>query len=167
MADHAHLLRHDVHLLADLHTDLAQARAVVRAHALALGQFVAPDVARQRGIQRLAAAFGALVRRHVDPLVLGLGRCRLGLRAFELGFVEEHVLLVRGADFALGVEELALEAVELLLEQVTFGAHDPQLAGEFFTTRNGFGQRLAQCGDLFGSGHANHRRAFSSARVPT
>ena len=39
--DHAHLLWHDAHLLADLHSDLVQARAVVRAHAL-----VAPHVAR-------------------------------------------------------------------------------------------------------------------------
>ena len=128
VADHAHLLRDDVHLLADFHADLAQGRAVVRAHALVFGQFVAPHIARQGRIQRLAAALGALVRRHLDLVVFGLGGCRLGLRAFDLGLVEEQVLLVRGADFALGVEELALEAVELLLEQVAFGAHHAQLA---------------------------------------
>jgi hypothetical protein len=40
------------------------------------------------------------MRRHLDLLAIGLGGCRLGLRAFDLGFVEEQVLLVRGADFA-------------------------------------------------------------------
>ena len=38
VADHAHLLRDDIHLLADLHTDLTQGSAVVRAHALVFGQ---------------------------------------------------------------------------------------------------------------------------------
>ena len=152
-------------MLADLHTDLAQARAVVRAHALVLGQFVAPHVARQRRIQRLAAAFGALVRRHVDLLALGLGGRRLGPCAFDLGLVEEHVLLVRSADLAgllgFGVEELALEAVELLLEQVALGAHDAQFTGQRLALPVRIGQRLLQGGELFGGGHANHRRAFS------
>jgi hypothetical protein len=85
MADHAYLLRHDVQLLADLHADLAQACAVVRAHALALGQFVASHLAWQGRIQRLAAPLDALVRRHLDLLVLGLLGGRLGLRAFDLG----------------------------------------------------------------------------------
>jgi hypothetical protein len=160
VADHAHLLRHDIQLLADLHADLAQGRAVVRAHTLVLRQFVAPHIARQGRIQRLAAALGALVRRHLDLLALGLGGCRLGLRAFDLGLVEEQVLLVRGADLALGVEELALEAVELLLEQVAFGAHHAQLAQ---CVAQGLLQRL----DFFGHGHAGHRRAFSSSRWPT
>ena len=117
-------------------------------------------LARQGRVQRLAAALGALVRRHLDLLVLGLRGCRLGLCAFDLGFVEEQVLLVRGAGFALGVEELALEAVELLLEQVAFGAHHAQLA-------ECLGQRLLQRFEFFGRGHASHRRAFSSSRVPT
>jgi len=165
VADHAHLLRHDVQLLADLHADLAQRRAVMRAHALVFGQLVASHLARQRRIQRLAASLGALVRRHGDLAVLGLGGCRLGRCAFELGLVEEQVLLLR-ADFALGFEELALEAVELLLEQVAFGAHHAQLADEFLATRNGVGQRLAQRGDLLEGRHVNHRRAFSSSRAP-
>jgi hypothetical protein len=160
VADHAHLLRHDIQLLADLHADLAQGRAVVRAHALVFRQFVAPHIARQGRIQRLAAALGALVCRHLDLVVFGLGGGRLGLHAFDLGLVEEQVLLVRGADLALGVEELALEAVELLLEQVAFGAHHAQLA-------QGIAQGLLQRFEFFGHGHAGHRRAFSSSRWPT
>lgn len=116
VADHTHLLRHDVQLLADLHADLAQARAVVRAHALVFGQLVTHHLARQGWIQRLAASLGALVRRHLDLLVLSLSAGRLCLCTLDLGLVEEHVLLVYGAGPALGVEELALEAVELLLE---------------------------------------------------
>jgi hypothetical protein len=135
-------------LLADLYADLAQCRAVMRAHALVLGQFVAPHLARQGRIQRLAAWLRALVRGHGYLLVLGLGGCRLGRCTFDLGLVEEQVLLMRGADFALGFEELALEAVELLLEQVTLGAHHAQFADELLAPRNGVGQRLAQCGDL-------------------
>jgi hypothetical protein len=48
---------------------------------------------------------------------------RFAFLAGGLGLVEEHVLLVRGADFALCREELALEPVQLLWEQVAFGAH--------------------------------------------
>ena len=72
MADDAHLLRNDVELLADLHADLAQGRAVVRAHALALGQVVSNHFARQRRIERLAPALGALVARHLDLVVVSL-----------------------------------------------------------------------------------------------
>jgi hypothetical protein len=128
VADHAHLLRHDVQLLADLHADLAQRRAVVRAHALVLGQFVAhAPRAAGRGPAACGRAWCACApaRRpcRLRPLRLQAGPVRPAL-----GLVEEQVLLVRGADFALGVEELALEAVELLLEQVALGAHHAQLA---------------------------------------
>jgi hypothetical protein len=47
-----------------------------------------------------------------------------------------------------------LKPVQLLLEQVALGAQDAQLALRI-------GQRLLQGGELFGRGHANHRRALS------
>jgi len=43
----------------------------------------------------------------------------------------------------------------------------PEVDAVSFTGSQSVGQRLAQCGDLFGRGHVNHRRAFSSSREPT
>ena len=168
-------------MLAGFHADLGQRRAIVRAHALTLGQFVAHDLPRQRRIQRLAAALGALVSGNVNLVVRGFLGHGLRRGAQLLGFVEEQVLLVRGVGgFALGVEELALEAVELLLEQVALGAQHAQFAREFLVApghllaiqsqllaaRDGIAERLAQGFDLVGGGHANHRRAFCSGRAP-
>jgi hypothetical protein len=53
MLEHTHLLRDDVHLLADLGADLRQRVAVVGAHPLGLRQLVATDLARQRGVRWL------------------------------------------------------------------------------------------------------------------
>ena len=66
MLDDPYLLRNDVQLLADLDTDLDQGGAVMGADPLGLGQFMADDLARQVGIERLAAALLARVRGNLD-----------------------------------------------------------------------------------------------------
>ena len=80
-----------------------------------LGQFVSHHLTRQRRIQRLAPALGALVARHVDLVVVRLFYRRLGLCSQALGLVEEHVLLVMARDLAAGREQPTREFVELLL----------------------------------------------------
>ena len=166
MADHAHLLRNDVELLAGLHANLPQHGTVVRTDTLGLGQFVAHHLARQRRVQRLAPALGPFVSGDLDSVVVGLGFFlgRLGCRSKRLGLVEEHVLLVAGAGLALGGEQLALELVELLLEQVALGARDAQLTSERFAGLGGLGQRLLQGCKFFGGGHVNHRLLRSACR---
>ena len=104
----------------------------MRTDTLGFGQFVAHHLARQGWVQRLAPALGPFVSGNLDSVVVGLGFFlgRLGCRAERLGLVEEHVLLVACAGLALGGEQLALEFVELLLEQVALGARDAQLTSE-------------------------------------
>jgi hypothetical protein len=64
---------------------------------------------------------------------------RRRLLALDLGLVEEQVLLVRRPGLAPGGEQLTLEVVELLLQQVALGAHNPQRA-------HGLSQRLRAYG---------------------
>jgi hypothetical protein len=170
VADHAHLLRNDVELLAGLYANLAQHGTVVRADTLGLGQFVAHHLARQGWVQWLAPALGAFVGGDLDDVVTGLGFFLgwLGSCAERFCLVEEHVLLVAGAGLAhllgFGGEQLALELVQLLLEQVALGARHTQLTdqccmtiGGFLPLRSGLCQRLLQGCKFFGGGHVNHR----------
>lgn len=84
-------------------------------HALELGQLMAHHLARQRWVQWLATALGALVAGYVDGLVVSAFLSgRLGGGTKLLGFVEEYVLLVRAKNPRFGCEQLALELVELL-----------------------------------------------------
>ena len=134
MANHAHLLGDDVQLLASLNADLPQGTAVMRTDAFGFRQFVAHDVTRQISIKWFASTLDALVgwriHRGVAAILTAdaiLQRWR-GLRCCgqSLGLVEEHVLLLGAARFALGGEELTQHLVEPLLEQVTLSAHKAQ-----------------------------------------
>jgi hypothetical protein len=128
---HSHLLGDDIHLLADLGTDLHQRVPVMCADTLGLGQLVAHDLARQCGVQRLASALLALVTRDRHRfLFIGLGWRRLirGCKCF--GLVEEQVLLIGATGLALGGEELTLQRPQPLQCQVSFGGRYSKRAGE-------------------------------------
>jgi hypothetical protein len=73
---------------------------------------------------------------------------------------------VLSGDLAAGGKELALELVELLLEQVALCARDAQFAGERLVVLQRLDQRLLQGGELFGRGHGGHRYAVSRGAVP-
>ena len=51
-----------------------------------------------------------------------------------LGFVEEQILLLRAARFALRGEELSRERVHPLLQQIALGANDAELAEQRFVS---------------------------------
>lgn len=117
MLDHPHLLRNDVELLGYFDADLDQHRAVVGADPLGFRQFMTDDLARQRRIERLAPALLARVRQNLALRQRLFGGQRPGRRQ-GFGFVEEQILLLGSACFRFGVEQLAQEGVELLLQKV-------------------------------------------------
>ena len=88
---------------------------------------------------------------------------RLGRCAKILRLVEEHIPLVRFADFAFGGKQLALELVQQLLEQVTLSPKNEIFTTQRFLFLNRFAdlprglcQRLQQ-GRIFVSvGHRFH-----------
>jgi hypothetical protein len=127
----AHLFGDDIHLLADLGADLHQRVPVMRAHTLGLGQFVAHDLARQRRVQRLVSAFLALMARDRCRLLFaGLGLRRLICGRERLGLVEEQVLLIGAAGFALGRKQLALQRLQPLQCEVPLGGRYSKRAGQ-------------------------------------
>ena len=93
---------------------------------------MAHDLARECWIDGLAPALFALMSRHINGVgsASSFFNARLRCSAQMFRFVEEQVLLVRSAGLAFGGEQIAFEFVELLLEQVTFGAHQHQFAFE-------------------------------------
>ncbi|MNV40242.1 hypothetical protein D3C71_1318430 [compost metagenome] len=153
---HAHLFGDDIHLLADLGADLHQRVPVMRAHTLGLGQFVAHDLARQRRVQRLASAFLTLMARDrcqrlfVDVFDLGLRRLICGREC--LGLVEEQVLLIRAAGFALGSEQLALQRPQSFQCEVPLGGGDSKRTGQRIALGNERGEFFS--GDGGGRRHA-------------
>lgn len=153
--EHANLLGDHIHLLADLGANLHQRVPVMGAHALGLGQLVANDLARQCGVQRLASALLALMagdRRRRFFAGLGWGRLIGGRECF--GLVEEQVLLIDAARFALGGEQLALQRSQPLLRQVPLGGGHPQRAGQ----RIALGDERSEFFSGDGDGKRGHAR---------
>ena len=70
--------------------------------------------------------------------------------------VEEHVLLLGAAGFALGGEELAQHLVQTLLEQVTFDTNKAQFRGEVFPLRKCCLQLLLEGREFFDCGLQRH-----------
>ena len=103
----------------------------MRTDAFVFGELMADDMARQVSVQWLASTLEAFVSWHIHRAILASGavfqRWR-GLRGRGQGLclVEEHVLLLSAACFALGGEELAQNLVKPLLQKVALGAHKAQ-----------------------------------------
>jgi hypothetical protein len=157
VSSHTHLLGDDVHLLADLGTDLHQRVPIVCAYALVLGQLVANDLARQRRVQRLASTLFALMagnrRRLLFVDVFDFGLQCLAAGGECLCLVEEQVLLIGAAGFALGREQLALQRPQSLQCEVTLGGRHPQRSGQRIALGNERGEFFS--GDGGGRRHAS------------
>ena len=133
----------------------------MRANALGFRQFVAHDVTRQIGVQRLAPTLEAFVSCHVQRGIVASGAvfqrwrglCR---RCQGLGLIEEYVLLLGAARFALGGEDLAHHLVEPLLEQVALIAHKAQLRSQCFPLRKCCLQVLLESREFFDCGLQRH-----------
>ncbi|CAM3947107.1 hypothetical protein BOBR111200_17860 [Bordetella bronchialis] len=138
---HADLLRHDVQLFADLHADLDKRLTVMRAYPLRGWQLVTDFNMRQTGVKRLAPTLLAHVASHHDlrRAVLFLGRRCLLAWGQCFGLVEEEIFLFGSARFALGREQLALEGLQLLLQQIALDRHHAQRRLERFVFAGGDG----------------------------
>ena len=73
-----------------------------------------------------------------------------------LGLVEEHILLLGAACFALGGEDLAHHLVEPLLEQVTLDAKKSVLSNQDIPLRKCCLQVLLQASEFFDRGLQSH-----------
>ncbi|MGF6293288.1 hypothetical protein QFZ98_005149 [Paraburkholderia youngii] len=111
-------------LLADLNADLDERVAVVRTEAFGFRQFVAHDLTRQIGIERLAVT---------TPLARVRGNRRFrcvfqggrAVRAKCFGFVEQPGLIEIPC-FTFRAEQFATVSTQPFLGQITFRCHEPQ-----------------------------------------
>jgi hypothetical protein len=126
VADDANARRHDVQLLADLHTDFGQHRAIMSAKALSFGQLVTNDRARQIRRQRFTTFFPG-VCRDADG---GFADGRRTLGTQRLGLVEEQIRLLDGGLLAAGRVQPPQVGGKLLLEQIAFDARTLEFLGE-------------------------------------
>ena len=155
MADHPHLLRDDVQLLAHFHADFDEHRAVVRAHALRFRQFIANDFTRQGRIERFAPGLLPRVAGYLRWRFVFLLRRQCGCRRRQrFRLVQEQVALIRTAGLALRAKQPPLIGFELLLEQIAFDLRHAQLATQCIALGDERGQFFGgNRGRLRGASH--------------
>ena len=91
---------------------------------------VANSGPRQRRIQWLAPTLLALMPGHLDARSDFRGDRGVRGRRQRLRLVEEQVLLMGAAGFALGRKELVQKRLEPFLQQIALHLHHPQFAAQ-------------------------------------